>query len=168
VDFTVFNGQLITAGSFDVAGDAQVRDIAAWNGSKWNACGFGMIWHISALAVYKGMLVAAGRFDIIGRAETKNIAIWYDGSWWPMGDGLAFEVCHLAVYGDKLIAAGSWDFCLGFFPPSFIVAWDGISWSPFGEAIEGIVTSQQPRTSRPGMAPTGTRWERAQTALSAL
>ncbi len=73
---TVFNGQLIVGGSFQVAGDVLAYRIASWDGSSWSPLGSGMNYYVNALTVYDDTLIAGGEFTIAGNKVSAYLARW--------------------------------------------------------------------------------------------
>ena len=132
---TVFNNELIVAGSFNTAGGITVNGIAKWNGSSWSALGSGVdgTYHnIYALAVYNGELIAGGEFTIAGGISASMIAKWNGTSWSSLGSGLTNgtlkSVYCLYVFNNELIAGGDFLYAGGNLSP-FIAKWNGTSWS---------------------------------------
>src|SRR5437867_11067552 len=64
------------------------------------------------------------------------VRIAYSQSWFPIGSGMNDEVNALAVYGGDLIAGGRF-FNAGGKSIYHIAKWNGISWSPLGNRING-------------------------------
>lgn len=121
----VWNGSLIVAGNFSVAGGIMAHNIAAWNGTTWSALNEGLNGEVYALAIYNGKLVASGEFHISGNTPLTHIAMW-DGSFWSnVGFGLVTPATVLAVYNGRLVVNNFDNSGNG-----SIGAWDGTSWAP--------------------------------------
>ena len=139
---TVFDGKLIVAGRFTMAGQTSVSNIAAWDGSSWSALGSGLRGPdylppgVSALAVFDGRLIAAGPFQFAGDAPAAGIAAWDGSEWSSLGSGSpnGQQVFALAVFGGKLIAGG-WFESAGGTPAFRIAAWDGVTWTGLGSGV---------------------------------
>ncbi len=131
---TVFNGDLIAAGSGVGTGG-----IARWDGASWQPLGTGMTgssFYIDALAVYQGQLVAGGAFTGAGGNPAANIARWDGASWQPLGAGADASIRAFTIYNGMLIATG--DFVnAGGTPAARIAQWDGTSWLPLGAGLGG-------------------------------
>ncbi len=87
----VFGGDLIAAGTFNLAGGTPVKNIARWNGSAWSAMGDGLgdpdlFDSVNALEVYNGELYATGTFTVSGTDELAILARWDAGAsdWVPV------------------------------------------------------------------------------------
>ncbi len=125
----VYNGSLIIAGQFSVAGNIMAKNIAAWNGSTWASLGEGLDGNVydfavSELFVYDNKLIATGWFTASGTTPLKYIAAWDGSSWSALGGGLSRPATALAVYNGRLVVN---NFEIGGI--SSIGAWDGTSWA---------------------------------------
>jgi trimeric autotransporter adhesin len=90
----VFQGQLVVAGRFNVAGNVSAVRIALWNDvtGTWSALGSGLDDEVRALALWGtggSQLVAGGIFATAGGATANGLAVW-DGTVWA-GLGFAFQ-----------------------------------------------------------------------------
>jgi hypothetical protein len=143
-----YDGKLIAAGYFTIAGGVAVNSIAAWDGSSWSPLGSGLmngsyagsIWE---LAVYDGNLIAAGYFSTAGGSPAINIAAWDGSSWSPLGqESVAIDggIGALAVYNGRLIAGGNFT-SIGSLTANHIAAWDGSTWSALGDGTNNIVSA---------------------------
>ncbi len=136
-----YGGDLIAAGSFDLAGGILCNAIARWDGAEWHPLGTGITsqyGYVLALAVYNGELIAAGRFSTAGGTPTNNIARWNGATWQPLGSGIEYgEANDLCVHRGRLIAGG--DFLrAGGQPANDLAAWNGVSWQQFGGGVTGL------------------------------
>jgi hypothetical protein len=98
-------------------------------------------------------LYVAGKFADAGGLTVNNIARWDGTSYSALGSGLTSTsgsatlaaVYDLYVYddgsGEKLYAAGDFEQSAGK-PVSYIVAWDGVSWSPVGGEIPRVFLNE--------------------------
>ena len=135
---TVFNGELIAAGSFTIAGEAACNSIARWNGTSWASLDSGMNNTVSALTVFNGQLIAGGIFTSAGSATCNYIAKWNGTSWAPLGGGMNGGVNALTVFGGELIAGGSFT-TAGGVTCNYIAKWNGTSWAKLSSGINGDV-----------------------------
>jgi hypothetical protein len=62
---TVYNGELIVSGVFDMAGDVAVHNIARWDGVTWRALGddVALAWWQNRLYAYNGSLIVSAAYD---------------------------------------------------------------------------------------------------------
>jgi hypothetical protein len=127
----VYNGELIAAGDFTVAGGSIVNRIARWNGTGWSALGTGTSATIYALLVHNSQLIAAGEFTTAGGIPANRIASWNGSTWTPLGLGMNNNVYALGVYSGQLRAGGAFT-SAGGLPAIRIARWDGSSWFPMG------------------------------------
>lgn len=152
---TVFNGELIAAGTFSAAGGAPAGRIARWNGASWSPLGsgvgsqtYGDAPYVALLNVHNGELFAAGRFTTAGSASVKHIARWNGTAWNPLGapgsgvntyvPGHPYHQSHvsaMAKYQGDLIVTGAFTHA-GIVPANGLARWNG-SWHAFGPSILG-------------------------------
>jgi hypothetical protein len=132
---TVYNGQLIVGGGFDMAGGVSARNIAAWDGNSWTPLGTGVNASVFDLAVYDGKLIAAGPFSEAGGASVAYIASWNGSYWAAMGsyifpsDYLDSPVNCLMTHGGRLYAGGSF--------MELVAYWDGATFTFIGGGLGG-------------------------------
>ena len=88
---TVYNGELIAGGDFDVAGGVQAYNIASWNAltEAWQPLGSG-IARVSALVTYHDTLIDGGLFRYAGGVYARHIARWDGASWDSLGSGMRY------------------------------------------------------------------------------
>ncbi|MEO6305852.1 MAG: T9SS type A sorting domain-containing protein [Bacteroidia bacterium] len=140
---TVYNSDLIAAGTISASGTTTLCNIAKWNGTSWAPIVSSMTSdtmsqqgpYISALIIYNNKLIAAGNFTAISGVPANNIAQWDGTNWSPLGSGLSHapaftDVRALTVYNNELYAGGF------FSMPSILAAnvakWNGSNWSAAG------------------------------------
>lgn len=143
---TVFNGDLIAGGSFDVAGGVTVNAIARWDGVAWHPLGSGTGFYgsgtgeVMALAVANGQLYVGGNFTEAGGAPANHVARWDGTSWHPLGAGIddfgPYTVMALAVSGADVFVGGML-FTAGGVNANGIARWDGSAWFPMGAGLTG-------------------------------
>jgi len=138
---TIYDGKLVVAGSFVMAGCTLANSIAAWDGATWTPLGESLSGIVVALTVYDGKLVAGGLFLSIGDPASYGVVAWDGTSWSSLGSGLGGVfplVGALTVYEGDLIAAGSFALA-GDSVASTIASWDGSEWSPVGSGTNHAV-----------------------------
>jgi len=106
---TVYNGGLIAAGLFTLAGGVPVLNIARWDGVQWQPLAGGYAGIVNAMIVYDGDLIVTGS----GPAGLQR----WDGSAWHAIPG-GPNGSSLAIFNGQLIS--------GFLDP---FAWDGTTWT---------------------------------------
>lgn len=141
---TVFEGELIAAGSFGLAGADTACNIARWDGTRWHAMGTGLgaarglhkssSDAVYALTVHESQLIAGGRFSVIGSDSAMNLALWDGSGWHPHTTGTNASVFHLSTLEDRLLTAGSFTVAGGT-SIGGIATWDGTAWSPLGDGV---------------------------------
>ncbi|MGD8453445.1 MAG: hypothetical protein PVJ57_16655 [Phycisphaerae bacterium] len=143
---------LYVAGRFTEAGDVHANRVARWDGTAWSAVGWGMNTDVYALAVFDPpdrdgpVLCAGGWFTMADNQPANRIASWDGQAWSALGDGMAGEdfppVYALAVHddgaGEALYVGGAFTLAGGLSTP-YIARWDGITFSPVGEALDAPV-----------------------------
>jgi len=83
-DLALYDGDLIAAGDFTMAGGVSANRVARWNGAAWQALGdgltgctgFGCVPRVRSLAVYGNHLFAAGNFTTAGENASLCLARW--------------------------------------------------------------------------------------------
>ncbi len=103
---------------------------------------------VTALAVHDSSLIVGGYFQHAGPAAAAGIAAWDGQSWSALGTGLQRDDCPdpncdawAAAFTDfegNLIAGGRFTVAGGVRAAN-IARWDGTSWSPLGEGLDGTV-----------------------------
>ncbi len=144
---------LYAAGEFSAAGGVPVRNIARWDGIRWEPLGGGLGGLVTAyplsgsvldLAAFddgRGLaLYAAGWFRVAGDLPANNIARWDGFAWEPLGTGLreagAYPtgwrmVVHDDGSGPALYVGGAFAQAGGVTVNS-LGRWNGAAWSSVG------------------------------------
>lgn len=138
------NGDVIAAGEFSVLGETVARGIARWDGHSWSAIGDPVLSRGFALAVLpNGDIVVGGGYGNGASSLQKwNGSIWSDlgtGVWSAPNAPDSAQVRALAVLPNGDLIAGGWFQTAGGVPARNIARWDGATWHPFGNGVEGHV-----------------------------
>ncbi|MEE4637711.1 MAG: hypothetical protein V2J42_03115 [Wenzhouxiangella sp.] len=112
---TWFRGELIVAGNFNTAGDREVRQIARWDGERWQPLtgtrGIGAEGAAEALAVFEDRLYVGGGFTAMAGIdlplEQRGLLRWDGADWEVPGAGVPGNVRALAVHDGALFIGGS-------------------------------------------------------------
>lgn len=137
----VFQGDLIAAGDFTIAGEVPAQHIARWDGSNWHPMGDGTDGPVYALAAFGGRLFAGGDFTTAGSVSASNLALWEGGSWSAIGSGTDGPVHALATrLGIFLYVGGSFTQAGGV-PANNVAEWFNGDWSAMGPGLDGTITS---------------------------
>jgi hypothetical protein len=130
-DLAVYRDTLYLAGSFHLAADDSVGNLARWRDGSWEVVGGGTDGRVSSLQVFHDELIVGGRFSHAGNASANNIAAWNGTSWATLGEGLQSDgysyVGILLVSNDRLFVGGSFD-SAGDAPVRDVAVWDGAAW----------------------------------------
>lgn len=141
------DGSIVAGGSFgNMAGLANTKAIARWDGTAWNAMGTGASGGaVLALALGPdGSLYAGGTFALMGGvAGTVGIARW-DGTAWnaigTTGVDAGKYVAALTVDTEGQVWAGGNFATMDSVANTLRLAvWNGTVWEPFGTGANGIV-----------------------------
>lgn len=144
---SVYNGQLIAAGTFSFAGGTAAAGIARWNGSAWDALAAGLtVEGFSGrgftTALFGGNLIVGGDFTEAGGTSASRIARWDGSAWHPLGAGVAQASPSgnaagpyaLGVYGGELFVTGNF-LLAGGAPARGIARWNGSGWASLGTGL---------------------------------
>ncbi len=146
---TVYNGDLIAAGSFDAIDGVPALRIARWDGTQWHALGagvggaFGSGDAIYTVAVYNGELYAGGAFTTAGGNPANRVARWDGSQWQPLAGGVSVDagffggiaVTALCVYDNQLFVGGSF-LKVDTISTACIGSWNGTAWTAYGTGID--------------------------------
>ncbi|MGH7242561.1 MAG: hypothetical protein ACREJD_04010 [Phycisphaerales bacterium] len=97
----VWNDELVVGGSFSLAGQISVSNVARWNGTGWQPMG-NPKGYIRAFAIFNGELYAAGTFDTSTYCLTK----WNGNDWQPIAGAQGGVGNALVEYQSNLIVGG--------------------------------------------------------------
>jgi hypothetical protein len=131
-------------GHFDVAGSANAKKLAQWDGSAWSRFGDevsnGLNAQIVTVAVGGNDVYAGGQFSVGGGLNLNHIAKWNGSNWAPLGAGLNNYAFATAINGSDLYAGGAFTVA-GSVNASGIAKWDGNNWSALGSGVNGSVNA---------------------------
>jgi hypothetical protein len=145
---------LYAGGGFGEAGGVPVSNVARWDGTAWSALGSGVTgaplgWVFDLIVApdvsgRSSVLYAGGHFDTAGGATANNIAQWDGAAWSPLGDGVNNTVYALAVFDDgsgrgAALYVGGIFSSAGGVAVNNIARWDGASWHPVADGLDGTV-----------------------------
>ena len=120
---------LYAGGWFYLQGTDTMRNIAQWDGIKWDSLGSGGNdgGNVRAITKYNGNLFVGGTFSKIGGVVSKGLATWNGMSWNYFGDfsnGGYGYVLELLVNNNDLYIGGGFDSINGV-PANGLVKYDG-------------------------------------------
>ncbi len=156
---TIYNDNLIAAGSFGVTVGSVSEQVVSWDGATGGVMatphilgsamsGSGTLY---AVAVYNGSLYLGGTFAGMGATTIHSIAKWSGTAWTTLGtggsgsttgQGINGYVYTMAVYNNELVAAGFMQNA-GTVAVSGIARWNGSTWSALGTGTGGLSISVQ-------------------------
>lgn len=138
----VDGSDVYAGGVFPIAGDVDVKNIARWDGSKWNRLGNpggnnGVNNSVYAIAVGgNGEIYVGGDFKVAGGVvNVNNIAMWDGSRWSNPGGGVNGTVYALGVASDGVYAGGNFKLAGQIQAPQ-IARWDGTRWWELGSGVE--------------------------------
>lgn len=138
----VFNGELIMAGQFEVAGAHLVNNMARWNGFEWlpvgGSSGEGVqpVYSVQRMLVFQNELIVQGAFNLAGGIEARGLAAW-DGEDWRILPGFcaaggSIKRTHdIAIHDGSLAVAAQCHYAGGQSHHD-VWLWDGDSWTALG------------------------------------
>ena len=133
------SGNLYVGGHFDTAGGMLAKNVARWDGYRWNSLGKGANNDVLALTFDSaGSLYAGGVFDSIGGTGVSGIGRWDGSRWHSLGGGTHLAIIQaIACKGNQVFAGGLFD-SIGNTPVAKLARWDGTSWSSPGDAFRPL------------------------------
>lgn len=142
---TSFDGQLILGGWFDKINGSLLRNVAAWDGSRWRAMADGLDDGVLDFAILDGQLIATGTFKY-GDEIPRYVARWDGKQWRGFGPGPDRPAQAVAIHDGKLVVA-SW-VPESATSPSALGEWNGARWRQLGDSLGGGVTSLVSKNGR--------------------
>ena len=137
---TVWNSELVAAGSFQHVGTLAAARVAHWNGSAWNTFGYGLNGPVNAITQLGSDLVLAGQFTApgSGNAPKSDVVLWNGSTYQALGTGMNSAVNALAIFNGEVIAAGDFT-TAGGVAANRIARWTGTAWAPLGLGMNHMV-----------------------------
>ncbi|MEK6676603.1 MAG: hypothetical protein AABZ47_13240 [Planctomycetota bacterium] len=102
----IYDGKLIVGGNFESAGGVAVRNIARWDGKRWEPLAEGLS-DVRSLAVHDGRLIAAGHFESYDWPEVDSIASWNGDHWESVGSTSCSAPNVMTVFDGDLYLGGN-------------------------------------------------------------
>lgn len=150
LSLAVYQDRLYLGGEFDAVGGVAARNVAVYDGARFQALGSGLGAAtgdgVHALEAFGGEIYAGGVFRNAGSTTTLKIARWNGTAWRPVGLGIpdwaiSARVASLQVFGGSLYVGGNFIRVDGQTTGVGVLAravarWDGTQWHGFG-GIEG-------------------------------
>lgn len=139
----VRDGWAYFGGMFTSAGGQTVSNVAAWNGSMWDAMGtsgtFTINGEVMTIAVGENGVYVGGQFSSVGGIpNTKGIAMWSGTNWSALGPGIdvgyGIGVWSIATYGGIVYVGGKFQ-QIGSTTMNNIAKWNGSQWSALGSGL---------------------------------
>lgn len=142
-DFTIYNNELVAAGSFTKINDIDFLRIARWNGSNWSSIGTtGANGSVFSVMGHNNELYAGGGFTSIGGISVNYIAKWNGTSWSTLGTGISGgpnpRIYKIIIFNGEIIVGGDFS-SAGSLSANNIAKWNGTSWQSMGSGLNGIV-----------------------------
>ncbi len=137
----MLEGQLYAGGQFDSSGAQPVAWMARWNGAAWSGLGAGLNGLVTDLVAYRGGLVAVGAFANIGGTGTNGIGLYSGGAWHSLLNGFDADAQPevACAFGSLLVVGGSFAGANLTTSMPNIAQWNGVSWYPLGDGLNGTV-----------------------------
>lgn len=138
-------GRVLIGGTFTRLGPypavTEVRNIACWNGMKWDQLDGGVNGSVRAILAVGTNVYVGGSFSRAGQVDASNLARWDGDRWWSVGGGVSGgNVERLVQHGDQLFVAGSFT-AAGSIAANRIAAWDGSSWATMEGGVSGTAVT---------------------------
>ncbi len=150
------NGAALFAGGwFTHAGGNVVNHVAKWDGKQWSALNTGVrqgpfpIPSVIAMTVFDDgsgpALYISGSFGIAdGVPGTARVARWDGKQFSPLGIGVSDDVYGITSVdagepGGPALYVGGWFFQVNGQPGANVAKWDGSTWEPLAQSVNGAV-----------------------------
>ncbi len=114
--------QIFVFGRDILVGGEEARNLAFWDGQRWEALGTGTERPIHSLVEFNGSLVARSYWD------QSSVASWDGLNWVPMGSEVGART--LKVLGDDLYLLTSGE--------TPVRRWNGAEWEQVGSPVRGL------------------------------
>lgn len=134
----------VAVGEFSLASGLRAEGVARWNGSAWES----MDWPFGPQVQAVSLWDADGEGPLAERvvvAANGSVLEYSDGSWRPLGPYGSGRISAMTSWRDgpttKLLAVGGFSLQDGEAQVRNVGVWDGTSWAPVGEGVNGPVQS---------------------------
>jgi hypothetical protein len=139
-DATIFQDELVVAGSFSEINGVFANNVARWDGNAWMPLGLGLDNTVDAIHAHGTDLFVSGFFDNAGGQSAIKIARWDGASWHPLSSGLSpGAATSFASYEDDVIVGGAF-LQAGGITVNCVARWDGTNWSALGQGASSVVS----------------------------
>ncbi|MCH8902630.1 MAG: T9SS type A sorting domain-containing protein [Bacteroidetes bacterium] len=150
-NMTTYNSDLLITGWFTFAGGNVRNHVTAWDGSSFNQVGSGGSAGTNGACFsayeYGGDLYLSGAFTLVEGSLTAAGIVKYNGtSYSTVGSGFvpALSTSYaMTVYNSDLIMGGSFTSASGT-GASYVVNYDGSSWTSLSSGTNGFVRALEP------------------------
>jgi hypothetical protein len=126
--------QIYVLGEFTDIGGVAVKNVAAWDGLAWSACGVGVEGRILTAASASAGFYVGGHLSAAGGTPIRNVARWDGKRWLDLGGGVSGTVLALGVNEGCLYVGGIMREAGGA-AVGRVARWDGSRWWPLGAGI---------------------------------
>lgn len=131
----LFDGNIVVAGNFTLAGGLPVHHIAEWNGVSWDSLQSGIDNSVYDLMEFENSLYVVGFFYNAGGVESNSFAKWNGVTWDSVGLTPASYARLRAIieYNNEVYVGGSIENIIIESPN--ILKWNEVSWSAVGQGV---------------------------------
>lgn len=139
---------LVAVGFFELIGQEQLSNIAAWDGVRWQPFGAGLAGLTACATPFQGQIFAGGNFSRAGGDPAARIARWDGADWFAIGSGTDAMVRALLSREGSLFVGGDFR-SAGGLASSYIARLDdtGVSAAPGSEANAAHLLRVDPNPS---------------------
>jgi hypothetical protein len=151
---------LYVGGDFTKIAGQAINRIAKWDGVSWSSLGAGVQGFGAGASpgIYKmsfdaqGRLFIAGNFNQVSGVGVSHVAGWDGANWFALGGATSKGMTHFSGQVQGLYSDGLNLYAGGVFTEggsaivNGVARWDGTSWSPVGNVINGQLPSAVART----------------------
>lgn len=152
---------IVAVGEFTIAGDQFASNVATFDPAtqRWSRCRDGVNAAARSCAAIRNAaggedLIVGGDFTVAGGVAVQHLARFDGARWHDVGGGVSAPVRALAAI--PLSATASTLYVGGGFttsatiPASYLVQWDGTTWSGLGSGVNGRVNQLSVATNASG------------------
>lgn len=146
--------ELYAGGTFEYMYGVRANGIAVWRDRNWypidDGSAVGVDGFVYAIAVHGTKVYVGGEFSSAGGVPAHNIAVWdrTTRTWSALGSGITGEgptapfVSAIVVREGEVLVGGRFS-SAGGVPAQSVARWNGSSWSPLAQGIDGTVSALQ-------------------------